>query len=67
MKKHSVTYEQYCCVKKKNIVLEETLFHNGKKQIRCTSLSDCENCGGCTHPYLCLLWQEHSEDKKRNN
>ena len=35
MKSHSRSYEQYCCVKKRNVVIEETAYHDGRKFIRC--------------------------------
>ena len=44
MKKHSRTYEQYCWVMEKNIVFEETTFHNGTREIRCSRLKDCGSC-----------------------
>ena len=49
MKKHSRTYEQYCWVLEKNIVFEETTFHNGTQEIRCTHDKDC---GGCKNKNL---------------
>lgn len=53
MKKHSVSYEQYCWVKEKNVVLEETIFHNGTKKVRCTSFADCNgSSGGCRNSSL---------------
>ena len=67
MKHHQITYEQYCIIKKRNIVLEETLYHNGTKRIRCTNLSECEECGGCKHPYLSLLWEKNEEKRALEN
>ena len=56
MKQHSTTYEQYCWVKQKNVVLEETVFHNGTKRVRCTSFADCNGSGGCRNNALNALW-----------
>ncbi len=55
-KKHSIAYEQYCWVKQKNVVLEETVFHNGTKKVRCTSFSDCSGSGGCKNTALSDMW-----------
>ena len=52
MKQHSKTYEQYCWVKQKNIVLEETVFHNGTKSISCAGFEECSSCGGCKNSAL---------------
>lgn len=56
MKQHSVAYEQYCWVKQKNVVLEETIFHNGIKKVRCTSFGDCSSSGGCKNRSLSDMW-----------
>ncbi len=58
MDKHSKTYEQYCFVKEKNIIMEEIIFHNGKRKTVCTNLGECNNCGGCRNKILCSLWQK---------
>ena len=58
MQQHSMTYEQYCWVKQKNIVLEETVFHNGTKKVRCTSYQDCTGDGGCRNNALSWLWDK---------
>lgn len=52
MNKHKLTYEQYCCVLKRNIVLEETVFHNGTHEISCTHYSQCRSRGGCRNEIL---------------
>lgn len=44
MNSHSKTYEQYCCVKGKNIAIEEIIYHNGKKIYRCSMQSECDKC-----------------------
>lgn len=56
MDSHSKTYEQFCWVKQKNIVVEETLFHNGKRKVICTNMSECNSCGGCKNKGLYGLW-----------
>ena len=53
MDEHKMTYEQYCCVLKQNIVFEETVFHNGTHEIDCMHYSECKNSGGCKNPILC--------------
>ncbi|MBR0537101.1 MAG: hypothetical protein IJK40_03040 [Clostridia bacterium] len=56
MEQHSVTYEQYCCVLQRNIVFEETFFHNGTRRVYCTYYPECRRSGGCKnnifHPIL---------------
>ena len=50
MNKHSNTYEQYCGVLDKNIVIEELVYHNGKKARKCTSAAACGEVAGCRFP-----------------
>ena len=52
MKKHARTYEQYCWVMEKNIVFEETTFHNGTQTVRCSRFGDCSANGGCRNRSL---------------
>ncbi|MBQ7688704.1 MAG: hypothetical protein IJT27_05765 [Clostridia bacterium] len=52
MDRHSKAYEQYCWVMEKNIVFEETVFHNGTHEVRCTHFSECRDCGGCRNKSL---------------
>ncbi len=47
MKKHLHTYEQYCCVLGKNIIIEEVVYHNGQKLLRCTQCTKCCEGSGC--------------------
>ena len=54
---HSKTYEQFCWVKQKNIIMEETVFHNGTRKVICTNLTECEGLGGCKNKSLCRLWR----------
>ena len=68
MDQHSKTYEQYCFVKEKNIVMEEICFHNGKRKIICTNLGECNNSGGCKNTILSKLWDKSTGvcDKCKN-
>lgn len=59
MKKHSRTYEQYCWVLKKNIVFEETVFHNGTSALSCTHYYECKDNGGCKNEILARLIKEN--------
>ena len=53
MKKHSFTFEQYCNIIGRNIILEETTFHNGCKKIRCLNAHKCETMnGGCLNSII---------------
>ncbi|MBR3767134.1 MAG: hypothetical protein IKL10_02720 [Clostridia bacterium] len=66
MDSHSKTYEQFCWVKQRNIVMEETVFHNGKRKVICTSLSECNSsCGGCKNRILCKLWNKDINDNDK--
>ena len=56
LKQHSVSYEQYCWVKQINVVVEETIFHNGTKKIVCTSFAECGGSGGCKNSTLSEMW-----------
>lgn len=62
MKSHSKNYEQFCWVKQKNIIMEETVFHNGSRKVICTNLQDCNNNGGCKNRILIKLWQDSKSD-----
>lgn len=52
MNMHKLTYEQYCCVLQQNIVFEETVYHNGSREINCTHYNECRGIGGCTNRIL---------------
>lgn len=56
MEKHSRKYEQFCWVKQKNIVMEETVYHNGERSVVCADLPQCNKCGGCKNDTLKALW-----------
>ncbi len=54
MNRHSFTYQQYCPVVDKNVIIEELTFLSGKKKIRCLYYHKC-NCketGGCKNKYV---------------
>lgn len=44
MKSHSKAYEQYCCIMKKNVVIEETTYHDGRRKFVCTMQPQCVEC-----------------------
>ena len=44
MNSHSRAFEQYCFVMKRNIIIEETAFHDGSKKLRCTMHPHCIRC-----------------------
>lgn len=53
MNKHAFTFEQYCTIVGKNIILEETTYHNGSKKIRCLNHHKCKAInGGCRNDYI---------------
>ncbi|MBQ7961085.1 MAG: hypothetical protein IJ289_00680 [Clostridia bacterium] len=59
MKSHSRSYEQYCCVKKRNVVIEETAYHDGRKFIRCTLYPECIRC---KNKILKVYFDDKNED-----
>ncbi len=52
MNAHTVSYEQYCCVMKKNVIFEETHYFGGKKTVRCANNVLCAMNGGCKNTIL---------------
>lgn len=54
MNRHSYTYEQYCNVVGKNIIIQEQTFLSGKKKIRCLHFHKykCDEAGGCQNKYV---------------
>lgn len=44
MNSHSKAFEQYCCIMKKNVVVEETTFHDGRRKFICTMQPQCVEC-----------------------
>lgn len=65
MDRHLITYEQYCWVKNKNVVFQETVFHDGSKSTSCLFYPECAECGGCKNTTLKRKIY-HVNDKKRN-
>ena len=54
MSRQSFTYQQYCPVVEKNVIIEEQTYLNGVKKIRCLYYHKC-NCdenGGCRNKYV---------------
>ncbi|MBO5463444.1 MAG: hypothetical protein J6A49_09040 [Clostridia bacterium] len=65
MDKHAFTFEQYCNIVGKNIILEETTYHNGNKKIRCLNLHKCRiTNGGCSNPYIIRRIEKAVEKSK---
>lgn len=52
LKKHSFTYEQYCTVLKKNIILEEITYHDGNRKTVCLNSHNCSENGECRDKYV---------------
>jgi hypothetical protein len=48
----SKSYEQYCCVLERNVVMEEATYHNGGIKLFCTNYPQCFTCGGCKNIIL---------------
>mgnify|MGYP003289573790 CR=1 FL=1 len=65
MNKHAFTYEQYCSIVGKNIILEETTYHNGNKRLRCLNFHKCDTTiGGCKNPYVIKRVEKTVEKNK---
>lgn len=60
MNSHSFSYEQYCHIVSKNIIIEETTFHNGTKKLKCLNYHNCEKCGGCQNRFVKRRLDEES-------
>ncbi len=54
MNRHSYTYEQYCPVISKNVIIQEMTFLSGKKKVRCLHYHKfkCNEAGGCKNKYV---------------
>ncbi len=54
MNRHSYTYEQYCNIVGKNVIIQEQTFLSGKKKIRCLHFHKfkCDEAGGCQNKYV---------------
>ena len=60
--KHSFSYEQYCAIVGKNVILSETSYYNGGKKIKCLHLHRCKReLGGCKNKFV-LRKQEKAEN-----
>lgn len=64
MDRHSFTYEQYCNVVGKNVIIEELTFHNGRKKVRCLHSYRCKDQGGCTNKYVLRRIEKAVEKSK---
>ena len=53
MDHHSNVYQQYCWVLKKNVVFEQTVYHDGRDETRCMYYGECRQNGGCKNRSLC--------------
>lgn len=62
MKKHSFTYEQYCTVAGKNIILEEVTYHDGKRKIICLNSHNCSENGDCRNKYVTARMKKAAEN-----
>ena len=62
MRSHSRAYEQYCWVLQRNIVFEETTYHNGTSAVCCTHLPECKRTGGCKNAILASLFTQNFTD-----
>ena len=60
MKSHSKSYEQYCCIKKRNVVIEEIAYHDGSRKLRCTLHPECTKCRN-------RILRIHFEEEKTDN
>lgn len=56
----SKTFEQYCCVKGRNVAVEEITNDDGKKCYKCSMHSDCQNC---RNKILKHLFRHNDEEK----
>ena len=51
--KHSYSYEQYCSIVKKNIIILETSYYDGNKKIKCLNHYKCKKeFGGCKNKFV---------------
>ncbi|MBR3789628.1 MAG: hypothetical protein IKJ86_06525 [Clostridia bacterium] len=62
MDKHAFTYEQYCSVVNKNIILQETAYYNGKKKLKCLNHLKCKHeLGGCKNKFVLAKQEKYIE------
>lgn len=58
----SKTFEQYCCVKGRNVAVEEITDDDGAKYYRCSMINECKKCN---NKILRLRFiSEHQKKKK---
>lgn len=66
MNQHSFTFPQYCSIVDKNIILEETTFHNGNKKIKCLNMHNCKSLmGGCRNTIILRRMEKPLENNHR--
>ena len=65
--RHIFSYEQYCSVVEKNIVLQESSYYDGKRKLRCLNHHKCKKeLGGCKNRFV-LRKQEMNENYIEKN
>ncbi len=53
MNKHSFSFEQYCNIIGRNIILQETTYHDGVKKVKCLNAHKCRDLnGGCKNTFI---------------
>lgn len=60
MNSHSRAFEQYCCIMKRNIIIEEITFHDGRRKLVCTMHPQCIKCKN-------KILKRHFEYEKSDN
>ena len=67
MDKHSYSYEQYCSVVNKNIIILENSYFDGKKKIKCLNQKKKKKeFGGCKNRFI-LAKQEKAMNTIEKN
>lgn len=59
----SKTFEQYCCVKGRNVAVEEITNEDGSKCYKCSMHSDCEKCN---NEILRKRFESAEKEKKKD-
>ena len=69
MNRHSYTYEQYCNVVERNVIIQEQTFLSGKKKIRCLHFHKykCDEAGGCRNKYVKRRIEKAIEKSEKEN
>ena len=60
---HSYTFEQYCGVVGRNVIVEETTFFNGERQLRCLSRHICGS-DVCRNAFLRKRFEKTVEKRR---